>query len=361
MKRIELFILYILFLTVPAMAQTYEAEYLIGNFIRAEKVDADGRHWVKKIPNGTTIEVKNRIVGQDTASCRNVLAEFEFEGERYTTEARWLKYSKDNDKSQMDIFAEDDFSPRFHILRNLSFTDMPPLSSKGKFMYGLTLPILMFLLMIIAVFTLLRSSKSLSIIPFVLAIAIQIYSICMLGEDSWWWCDPNYQTIGGSIFGLIPLAIYIALVFSYVILAWTFSKTEAKLWPVLVCILAIFPLAMVSKLAFDSIWSGCVFALALPFIINGIKGGASGIIDTIILTLGVIELLLVVSAGLLISGRLLATIVIACPIFAVPIIMIISKFKAGHIKGGISRMPDGTFKTTSGGIYHSYEDAERNA
>lgn len=358
MKRISLFVVFLMLSVIPAVSQIYETEYLPGNFIRAEKVDADGKLRIEKIPNGTRIEVKGRIVGKDSTSCRNILAEFEFEGGKYTTEARWLKFSEENNDAVIDIFAADDFSPRFHVLKDCRFAKMNPLSAKGKFLYGLTLPILMFVSVVMALLMLLRGSKRLSLVPFLLSMGLQVYSILMLGEDSWWWCDTHYQTLGGAIAGFIPLALFIALVFSYVVLTWAMSKTEAKIWPVVVCVLAIPPAALISKEFFGSFGVGMAVAFLFPLLVNGIKGGISGIADTVVLTAGVVELLLIIAAGALISGRILVAMITVCPILAVPIVML---FKVGNMKGGITRMPDGTFRTTKGGIYYSYEDAERNA
>lgn len=358
MKRILLYLSLLLTASLSSTAQKYEANYLLGNFIRAEYEDGEGKRWIEKIPNGTVIDVEKRIVGEDTADVRNIKAEFVFEGRRYTTEARWLAFADSNPEGTPDLFANDDFSPRFSALKDVEFTRMEPLSEKGRLLYGMTLPMAMFALMLIAVVILLKGSKALSVVPFVLAVGLQVYSVLMLGEDSWWWCDPHYQTLGGAIAGFIPLALYIALVFSYVILVWAFSKTEAKIWPVIVGVLILSPLAVASYVYLGTIWPGVAVALALPYLINGKKGGNSGALDTTILLIGMIELLLVGAGGALISGRIFVAMVIVCPILAFPIVLYMSKH-AGVMRSGIyKRTPDGGY-IVGGKPFATREQAEK--
>ena len=92
-------------------AQQYEADFIIGNYIRAERTDADGTRWTVKIPNGTKLSVDGRVVRGDSTDCRSVLAEFVYDGKQYTTQARWLRFSDENADGVTDLFAGDDFSP----------------------------------------------------------------------------------------------------------------------------------------------------------------------------------------------------------------------------------------------------------
>ena len=85
MKTLIIRLLFVLAAMLPGAAeisaQIYEADYLIGNYIRAFTTDEEGTRWRVKIPNGTKIEVSHRIAEDDSTSCRSILAEFEYEDE----------------------------------------------------------------------------------------------------------------------------------------------------------------------------------------------------------------------------------------------------------------------------------------
>ncbi len=347
----------IFIVSLTASAQTYEADYLIGNFIRATKVDADGNRWKVKIPNGTKIEVEKRIVEGETTDCRDIQAEFTYEGEKHTTEARWLKFSEDNPEGAVDIFAEDDFSPTASFVKKyLAFTRFNPLSSKGRFLYGLTLPILQFVLMVIALILILRSKTRLSAMPFILAVIIQVYYTLMLGDDALWWCLPEYQGIGGAIVGFIPLALFLVFEFGYIILVWTFSRTNIKLWPVIVAVILQYPAAVLSYALCGSLWIGVLAVYLLPIIINGIKG-IIAIGETILLIIGMIGLNAGIAAAAFAGGKILAAVVTVCPLLAF-LIGLKFKDKVGFHRFGVRQLPNGSWINGDGQEYASRSAAE---
>lgn len=312
------FLILVSLFTMPVVsyAQRYEADYLIGNYIRAYRTDADGSKWRKLIPNGTVIQVDRRIVAADSTSAgRNMLAEFTYEGETYLTEARWLRFSESNPQETVDIFAGDDFSPTDSFVRKrLAFTRMNPLSPLGRFMYGLSLPLAQLLLMASALLMLLRCRKAgWSAMPFVVAVALQVYSALMLGNDALWWCMPEYQGLGGAIVGFIPLALYLGMELAYVILIRTFISAGAG------------------------------------------SGFARGAARAALMVIGVFGLIATLSAAYFAGMLILAEVVLACPVLAFLI--------AGMAKN-IRRLywhnPDGSVSDIYGNRYNS-EDEARDA
>ena len=118
---------------------------------------------------------------------------------------------------------------------NLAFTRLDPASAMWSFLHGPVLPVLELILMLFAVVLILRSTVAKSAVPFVLAVGLQIYQTLMLGNDAVWWCLPENMGLNKAILGFIPVALYLVLEFSYVILVWTFSKTGVRIWPVPPC------------------------------------------------------------------------------------------------------------------------------
>lgn len=56
MKKLLLLLLSLLSV-LPSVSQVYEADYIIGNFICAYYVGDDGQLMMRRIPNGTLIDV----------------------------------------------------------------------------------------------------------------------------------------------------------------------------------------------------------------------------------------------------------------------------------------------------------------
>lgn len=330
-------------ITFSTHAQEYESDYLIGNYIRATKVDADGQKWKVKIPNGTKLIVDKRIIKGDSASSRSIMAEFDYKGETHTTEARWLKFSEDNPEGTVDLFADDDFSPTDNFIKDhLEFTHMNPLSAKGRFMYGLTLPVLMFVLMLTAFILILKASRKWSVVPFLLAAAIQVYYSLMLGNDALWWCLPEYNGIGGAILGFIPLALFLSLEFAYMVYIWAFSRHGIKLWPVILAAVFQFYAGMLGVLLVGNFLIGMLAIYIIPIVINGAGGGWQSIKETLLLIAGALGVLATLSAAFFAGWQILAAIVTVCP----PLAWFISLMVKDRV---------GTFHSitkTSDGFYH---------
>lgn len=343
--------------TIPLSAQIYEANNIIGKYITATRTDAEGTRWKKKIPNGTKIEVNSRTVTGDSLSARDIIARFAYEGEMYATEARWLKFSDDNPEGTADIFADDDFSPtEKFVSERLAFTRFNPLSPLGHFLYSLTLPVLQFPLMLTAVIVLLRSTLRKSLLPFLLAVALQIYTVIMMGDDALWWCLPEYQGIGGAILGFIPLAVYLALELSYVILTATFSRTHVKLLPVIIAAILQFPAITLSHALTGNPWTGLAVVYAIPFIVNITKGGFAAAGDTLVLIIGVAGFFATLSATYFAGWQILASIVTICPLMA---FFIAAKVPKGNFRN-IYRDSFGNYVTGDGKIYVTRESAEES-
>lgn len=348
------------FILVPheVCAQIYEADFIIGNYIRAERTDADGTRWTVKIPNGTKLSVDGRVVRGDSTDCRSVLAEFVYDGKQYTTQARWLRFSDENADGVTDLFAGDDFSPsdRF-VTKRLPFTRFDPQSEKGHFLYGLTLPVAQFILMLLAVLLLLKSRFLwLSVILFAGAVGLQIYSALMLGNDALWWCLPEYQGTGGAIVGFIPLALYLAFELMYIFSTWAFSKTEARLWPVIVAFVIIYPAIVVGYMLSGSLWIGLAVAFSFPLIVNGVKGGLSGIYDTVVLLVGAVGFLATLSAAFFAGWQIVASVVTVCPLLAFLIASLTKNVGHGML---VRRGPDGYYYDENGHSYTSREAGEK--
>lgn len=338
--------------------QIYEANFVIGKFIRAERTDADGTRWTIKIPNGTKLDVEDRVVRGDSTDCRNVLALFVYDGQQYTTQARWLRFSDDNAGNVVNRFAADDFSPSDQfVTKRLAFTRFNPQSERGYFLYGLTLPVIQFIMMLLAVLLLLRSRVSWwSVIPFAGAVSIQIYTALMLGNDALWWCLPEYQGVGGAIAGFVPLALYLALELMYICMAWSSSKTEARLWPVIVAFAVVYPAMVISYMVTGLLWLGVAIAFSLPLIVNGIKGGLSGIKDTVALIVGVAGFMTTLGAAFFAGWQIVAAIVSVCPLLAFLIAFMTKNIGHGSL---VRKGPDGLYYDESGHSYSSREAGEK--
>lgn len=359
MKTLIIRLLFVLAAMLPGAAeisaQIYEADYLIGNYIRAFTTDEEGTRWRVKIPNGTKIEVSHRIAEDDSTSCRSILAEFEYEGEIYTTEARWLKFSDDNPKGTIDIFASDDFSPTDKFVRDqLAFTHFKPLSAKGRFLYGLTLPVLMWVLMIIAVIMILRSTIAKSAIFFIPAVLLQIYSLLMLGDDTFWWCLPEYQGTKGALAGFIPLVIFFVAEFMYIICLWTFAGI--KIWPAFLSFFLIYPLVTFSYMILGSAWIGLVLALAFPLLINTAAKGTKTIPATLLMILGVIGFVIALSMTLISGGKIVGSIITGCPFIAM-LLSLAVKSRIGFHTFGVRKIGN-SWQDSAGNAYSSESAAK---
>lgn len=358
LRRLIMAVIAIIAFSCSASAQEYEADFIIGRYIRAYKTDADGQKWKVKIPNGTRIQVNKRIVTGDSTDCRDILAQFEYNGETYTTEARWLQFSGNNPEGTPDLFSDDDFSPteRF-ISDNLPFTRLSPLSAKGRFLYGLTLPLLELLLMAAAVFLILRSTIKRSAIPFVIAVVLQVYQTLMLGNDALWWCLPEYQGLGGSFVGFIPLALYLALEFSYIILVWTFSSGNVRIWPVFLAAILQYFAASISYATIGNAWIGIIAIYAIPLLMNGAKGGSSGVKDTLLLIAGMAGFMVTLSAAFFASMMIVTEIVLVCPAAGIGLAFIFKRLQNRDYTA--RQLPDGRWAVYNE-VFNTHMEALRH-
>lgn len=345
---IRIIIVTVIFISVGwfCSAQVYEVDYLIGNYIRAKRTDGDGREWIVKIPNGTKINVDRRVVADDSTDCRDIMASFSYNGKIYTTEARWLRYSDDNPENALDIFADDDFSPTEDFVKErLAFTRFAPLSPKGRFLYGLTLPLIQFFLMIAAVFLIYRSTVLKSVIPFVFSVFLQVFIVLMMGDDTLWWCLPEYQGLAGAVVGLIPLAVYLTLEMLYILGLWTFAGI--KIWPVFVAMLLIYPAITLSYFIAGNVWVGLIAVCVFPLLVNCVTLGKSAFMPTLLMIIGIAGFFVTVSLVFLAGMKIVAGVVGACPVLAV-LIAIYVKSRAGfhiHRSNGEWVTPWGTYDT----------------
>lgn len=344
--RIVMTVALVLFVRGCCLAQVYEADYLIGNYIRCEKTDDDGTKWIVKIPNGTKINVDRRVVAADSTDCRDVKASFSYNGDVYTTEARWLRFSDDNPEGTADVFASDDFSPTEDFVKDrLAFTRFNPLSPTGRVLYGVTLPITEFVLMIIAVLLLFRRTTVRSAVPFVIAVAIQIYTSIMLGDDVLWWCLPEYQGVGGAIAGFVFLALYLTLELTYIIGLW--AMRGVKIWPVFAMVLLLYPAIVISFFVTGGMWAGVGIVCLFPFLVNCSAGGKGAVGPTLLMMIGAAGFNVTLGAAYYAGMKILASIIIVCPLAAVLVALYV-KNKAGfHIyrSNGEWVTPWGTYPT----------------
>jgi membrane protein len=196
---------------------------------------------------------------------------------------------------------------------NLAFTRLDPASAMWNFLHGPVLPVLELILMLFAVVLILRSTVAKSAIPFVIAVVLQVYQTLMLGNDALWWCLPEYQGLGGSFVGFIPLALYLALEFSYIILVWTFSSGNVRIWPVFLAAILQYFAASISYATIGNAWIGIIAIYAIPLLMNGAKGGSSGVNDTLLLIAGMAGFMVTLSAAFFASMMIVTEIVLVCP------------------------------------------------
>lgn len=312
MKKILLLLLSLLSV-LPSVSQVYEADYIIGNYIRAYYVDDDGRLMMRKIPNGTLIDVTGRVVKGDSADCRNIMAEFRYDGMDFTTEARWLGFSDRNPDGTRDIFANDNFSrsPEF-VSARLEFTHVNPLSPRGRWLYGLGVPASQILLMLLACWLLLKKKRLWwSSVPFVAAIAVQSYASLCMGDDYLWYCLPEYQGIWGAVVGFIPLALFFFMEFVYLMTVWVTSRAGIHLWPVLTVWLLFYP-AIIAGRIMGSVWIGVGVVIAFPLLVNGLHCGRRGVAETVLLEIGMIGVAASFSAVFMAAWQIVAAVVGVC-------------------------------------------------
>lgn len=304
------FCAFMLFLAVlPAFSQVYEADYIIGRFIRAYYVNDDGQRMRRMIPNGTPIEVTGRVVRGDSTDCRNILAEFSQDGKQFTTEARWLRFSDTNPEGTPDIFASDNFSraPEF-VAKRLQFTHINPLSYMGRWLYGIELPAMQLVLMLLACWLLMFKGKvALSSVPFILATGMQFFASLCMGDDYLWYCLPEYQGIGGAILGFFPLAIFCVAQVAYMVSVWGYSDKKVKIWPVIVAWIFLYPAVVISA-RFASAWLGVAIAVLFPLLINDItKMRQLGV--TLLLEIGMMGVVASFSAIFLTTWQIIAAVI----------------------------------------------------
>ena len=188
----------------------------------------------------------------------------------------------------------------------------------------------------------LKASRKWSVVPFLLAAAIQVYYSLMLGNDALWWCLPEYNGIGGAILGFIPLALFLSLEFAYMVYIWAFSRHGIKLWPVILAAVFQFYAGMLGVLLVGNFMIGMLAIYIIPIVINSAGGGWQSIKETLLLIAGALGVLATLSAAFFAGWQILAAIVTVCP----PLAWFISLMVKDRV---------GTFHSitkTSDGFYH---------
>lgn len=293
-----LFLLLYVCIPVLSSAQDYEVDCLVSSEVKAvpmdKPTDYDGTRTVLYFRNGSHVKVVGRkIVGTtgneashlggagDSIDVRQIKAVIEYEGTNYLIEARWLKFSDRNSSSESDIFASDNFRPR---PQSEYWPDLPRLdihSADARMLYGPVLPILALLLMMVAVWLILRTRFiMISVLPFVGASAIMVYMAVMMDWDALWWCNPDYVGLFKAICGIIPVALFMALALCYFFCVTAFAKGSFVVWPIIVGYLLQWPMIMVASVVIGSVWPAFVVCYGLPMLINGLRSRLYGIVMT---------------------------------------------------------------------------------
>lgn len=342
MKKLLLLLLSLLSV-LPSVSQVYEADYIIGNFICAYYVGDDGQLMMRRIPNGTLIDVTGRTVRGDSADCRSIMAEFRYDGKDFMTEARWLNFSEHNPEGTVDMFANDNFSrtPEF-VSSRLAFTRVSPLSRQGRMLYSLGVPVLQIVLMLLACWLLLRKNRLwVSSLPFVAAVAVQSYASLCMGDDYLWYCLPEYQGIGGAIVGFIPLALFFFMECAYLVTVWVYSRPGVSIWPVVAGWFLLYPSIVIGWLL-GSVWVGAAIVVMFPLLVNGVRCGRLGVAETVLLEIGMIGVAASFAAVFMAGWQIVAAVI---GVYFVAIVSVFSGIGlvSPAMKGVITALPGGRY------------------
>lgn len=332
---------------MSSFAQDYEVDCLVAPEVKAVSMDKptdyDGTRTVLYFRNGTHLKVVGRkVVGSgntashlggtgDTTDVRQIKAIIEYEGADYLIEARWLRFSDRNPETTSDIFASDNFRPR---PESEAWPDLPRLdihSDTARMLYGPVLPILALVLMLVAVWLVLRTRFILiSVLPFIASTAIMIYMAVMLDWDALWWCNPDYVGIAKAICGVIPVAFFMALTFCYFFCVTAFAKGSFVVWPIIVGYLAQWPMMMLSSVLIGCVWPAFVVCYGIPVLINGLRSRLYGIVMTIAGIIALYTFVVSLAVTVQISMWILMALAISSPI----VWLLVSKVFGKYIQVG---------------------------
>lgn len=299
-------------------AQLYRVESLVNDAIFTKdkpdiRIDRSNEKGYR-IPNGTEIKVLSRIV-KDTTSSRGILAQIEYKGKTYYTEARWLVFSEKNEEGVKDLFADDDFSPAAPELMGINLVKLDPHSQFGRFLYSYIPPIISAALLLVAIILLVLSPNL--FFPgllFLLSAAIQVYLSTMLDWETFWWCNPNYHGLTTSMLHVIPLGLYLLMQFAFIIFFYASGDDKMKCWPIVVGYLLAFPAGMLSASIIGSFWLGTILCFLIPIIINLIHAGVKGAVITIFLFIAISIILGTFTSIFQVSLWILGELIIVCPV-----------------------------------------------
>jgi len=346
-----LFLLLCVCIPILTTAQDYEVDCLVSPEVKAvsaeKSTDFDGTRTVLYFRNGSHVKVVGReVIGTDgsvashlgsagdSVDVRQIKAVIEYNGKHYLAEARWLKFSDSNPSSALDIFASDNFRPRPQLE---VWPDMPRLdmhSDAARTLYGPVLPIMALVLMLVAVWLVLRTRfVLLSVLPFVASTAIMIYMAVMLDWDALWWCNPDYVGLGKAILGILPVALFMVLTFCYFFCVTAFAKGSFVVWPIIVGYLAQWPMMMLSSVLIGSVWPAFVVCYGVPMLINGLRSRLYGVIMTIAGIIALYTFVVSLAVTIQISLWILMAMAIAFPVVSLIVFSLFGKYvKAGKQK-----------------------------
>lgn len=316
---LHLFVLILLSLfCADASAQLYRVESLVNNVIftkdKPAKVIDRSNEKGYRIPNGTEIKVLSRVV-EDTLSSRGILAQIEYKGKQYYTEARWLVFSENNGEGVKDLFADDDFSAAAPELMGISLVKLDPHSSFGRFLYGYIPPILSAALLLAAIILLLISSKLfLPGLLFLLSAGIQVYLSAMLDWDTFWWCNPAYYGLTASMLRVIPLGLYLVMQFGFIVFFYLSGDDNMKAWPAVAGYLLTFPAGLLSVSVTGVFWIGAALCYLIPILINLFKAGIKGAVITVFLFIAISIIFGTLASLFQISLWIVGELIVVCPV-----------------------------------------------
>lgn len=259
-------ILFLFWIALVAMSQQSSAQLYVADspFSSGIKIyegeiikDGDGNDHVSvkydakriEIPNGTTLKVIGRCVGESPVGSQGYeKAIVDFDNKRFYTEACWLKFSDENKEGVENIFAEVDFSPNTFNIGNKDdawtrkFNTMNIHSEEGYFWYSYTMPGVIIALMFVAFILVILSMRgnfvlsrlTLVVAPFLMfaALCFELYYVVRMGTQSVWWCNKElvglWGAVGRSIPFVLAMLIQIGFIGLYLSLFNRLSNTEIK-------------------------------------------------------------------------------------------------------------------------------------
>ncbi len=224
MKKFALIISLLLCCVSGAMAQKYVIDYYLSDSVEAKtitlKKNSDGERLERAdsvafcLYNGDVIEVTR------TMNNEKHYAVFIRDGKEYAIDKDYLLFADDNAEGVADLFG-DTRSEKGH-------SAMAHFCSSTAFLWTVSLALVLAMVLIglglvIPVFR----PIGLIGVPVLMTIAtiLEFSALCYIGNDAFWWCDPERYGFWGSMWRLLPYVIFVCF---QIYLIWLYAKLITK-------------------------------------------------------------------------------------------------------------------------------------